>query len=129
MKEKVLIVDDEEDVGEALKILLEKHDIEVTIVNNGKDCLKELAKGFRGVILMDIMMPSMDGWDTIKQIIKRGYIDNVSITIITGKGTKDHKKMIGLEAYITDYLSKPFAAETLLTSIRRAADSISNKFY
>ena len=118
MREKILIVDDEEDIGAALKTLLERHNIDVTIVNNGRDCLKELAKGFQGIILMDIMMPGMDGWDTIKQIVDRGYIDNVSIIIITGRGTKDHKKLIGLEPYIKDYLSKPFTAETLLASIR-----------
>lgn len=114
-----MIVDDEEDILIALKTLLEKNQFDVTTVNSGKECLKELERGFKGIILMDIMMPSMDGWDTIKQIVKKGYEKDVSIAIITGKGTKDHRKMIGLEPYVKDYLSKPFDAKTLLASIQK----------
>ncbi len=121
---RVLVVDDEEDIGEAVKTLLEKHDIEVIVVDNGKDCIRELAKGFKGVVLIDIMMPGMDGWDTIKEIVERGYIENVAITIITGRGTRDHEKMMGLEPYITDYLSKPFTIETLLSSLQRSFSTL-----
>ena len=66
---------------------------------------------------MDIMMPKMDGWQTIKKIVEKNLIDNIAIQIITGKGTKDHDKMIGLEPYIHDYLAKPFKADELILNV------------
>ena len=119
-----MIVDDEPDVLYSLKIVLEQKNYEVITVDNGNTCIKEIEKGFRGLILMDIMMPDMDGWDTIREIIKRGYMKDIAITIITGKGTKDKSKMIGLESYISDYIAKPFNLEKLLSSVEKATYSI-----
>ncbi len=112
-----MIVDDEPDVLFALRTIFERKNFEVITVKNGFECLKELEKGFKGVILMDIMMPGMDGWETIKAILQRGLMRGVAIEIITGKGTKDHEKMIGLESYIRDYLTKPLDTQQLLSSV------------
>jgi len=117
MNKKIMIVDDEPDVLFALRTIFERKNYEVTTVKSGFECLKELEKGFNGVVLMDIMMPDMDGWDTIKEIVKRGFMKKVAVEIITGKGTKDHEKMAGLESYIRDYLTKPLNTEQLLASV------------
>ena len=106
MNKKVMIVDDELDILVSLKTVLEKRDFEVLTVANGKDCIKEIEKGFRGIILLDLMMPGMDGWDTINEIVNSGFINDVAISVITGKGTKDFQKMSMLGSYIFDYLSK-----------------------
>ena len=79
MDKKVMIVDDEPDLLASFKIVLEKNNYDVVTVTNGIDCLNELKKGFKGVILMDLMMPKMDGWETINQIVKKGYIKDVAI--------------------------------------------------
>ncbi len=68
---------------------------------------------------MDLMMPIMDGWETINQIVKRGYTKNVAIEIITGKGTKNYQKMSILGSYIFDYLAKPLNIDQLLASVER----------
>lgn len=119
MNKKVLVVDDEPDVLISIKTVLEKYNYDVTTVTNGEDCLHELKKGFEGVILIDLMMPIMDGWETINQIIKRGCAKNVAISIITGKGTKDFQKMSLLGSYIFDYLAKPLNADQLISSVER----------
>ena len=119
MNKKIMIVDDETDVLLSLKALLEKHNYDVITHSNGKDCIKELHKGFKGMILMDLMMPGMDGWDTINEIVKNGYINDVAISVITGKGTKDFQKMSMLGSYIFDYLAKPINIEILIKSIDR----------
>ena len=125
MDKKVMIVDDEPDLLASYKILLEKNDYDVITVTNGIDCLKELEKGFKGVILMDLMMPKMDGWETINEIVKNGYIKNVAISIITGKGTKDFQKMSTLGSYIYDYLAKPLNINQLISSV----DQCNGYFY
>lgn len=114
-----MIVDDEPDVLNSLKTILEHQNYYVITVTNGYECLKQLEKGFKGIILMDLMMPEMDGWETINQIVKRGYIKNVAISIITGKGTKDFQKMSLLGSYIYDYLAKPLNVDQLISSVER----------
>ena len=117
MMKRVMIVDDEPDVLLSLKTVLQRQNYDVVTVSNGAECLDELEKGFKGVVLMDLMMPIMDGWETINQIVKRGYTKNVAIEIITGKGTRDYQKMSILGSYIYDYLAKPLNIEQLLASI------------
>ena len=114
-----MIVDDELDILESMRTIFERQNYEVITVTSGLECINEMEKGFRGVILMDIMMPGMDGWDTIKEIIERGLMNGIAIEIITGKGTKDRQKMNGLESYIHDYITKPFDTEKLISSVDR----------
>ena len=116
---RVMIVDDEPDVLLSLKTILQRQNYDVITVSNGAECLKQIEKGFKGVVLMDLMMPIMDGWETIYQIVKRGYTKYVAIEIITGKGTKDYQKMSILGSYIFDYLAKPLNVEQLLSSVER----------
>jgi len=120
MTKRIMIVDDEPDVLFSLKIVLERQNYDVVTVTNGVECLKEIEKGFKGIILMDLMMPVMDGWTTIKEIVKRGYINDIAIAIITGKGAKDHQNMSLVGPYIFDYLPKPLDINLLLSSIERA---------
>jgi len=127
MNKKILIVDDESDILTSIKIILERRNYEVTTVTSGADCIVELEKGFRGIILMDIMMPGMDGWDTIREIVKRGLTEGIAIEIITGKGTIDRQKMNGLESYIHDYITKPFDIEKLISSVNRCITYLSER--
>lgn len=114
---KLMIVDDDPDILITIRNIFEKEGYEVFTVDSGKDCIKEVENGFRGIILMDIMMPFTDGWDTIKKIVDRGFAENVTILIVTAKGSSDHEKMKGLEPYIRDYISKPFDVEELISDV------------
>src|SRR4030042_917401 len=117
MNKKIMIVDDEPDVLTSLKTILEHQNYEVITVNNGYECIEKIEDGFKGLILMDLMMPEMDGWDTIKEIIKRGLNKNVVISIITSKGTKDYQDLDVLGSYIYDYLPKPIDIKNLISSV------------
>lgn len=127
MKKKIMVVDDEPDILNSLTIVLEHHDFEVIAVDNGKKCLKEIEKGFKGVVLIDLMMPELDGWDTINEIVKRGLINNVEIAIITGKGTRDFQKMSLLGSYVYDYLTKPLNIEKLISSVEKCNKNLIQK--
>ena len=118
MEKRIMIVDDDPDILITIRTLFENKGYEVLTVDSGKDCIRELERGFKGVILMDIMMPFMDGWDTIAEILKRGLDKNVIISILTAKGTRDHEKIRGLESYIYDYITKPFDPKELLTNVK-----------
>ena len=117
MNKKLMVVDDDPDILITIRSIFEREGFEVFTVDSGMDCITELERGFKGVILMDIMMPFMDGWDTIREIVKRGLSEDVMISIVTAKGTPDHEKMKGLESYVWDYISKPFDVRELISSV------------
>jgi len=117
MEKKLMVVDDDPDILITLRSIFEREGFEVFTVDSGMDCIKELERGFKGVILMDIMMPFMDGWDTIREIIKEGFTEDVVISILTAKGTPDHEKMRGLESHIYDYIAKPFNVRELVSNV------------
>ena len=119
MEKRVMLVDDEADVLSSLKTVFERHKYDVITVTNGVECLKEIEKGFKGIILIDLMMPEMDGWETIQEIVNRGLSKNVAIAVITGKGTKDFQKMSLLGSYIFDYLAKPLDITQLISSVEK----------
>ncbi len=117
MERRLMIVDDDPDILIIIRRIFETEGYEVLTVDSGQDCLKELKRGFKGIVLMDIMMPFMDGWDTIREIIKQNLAKDIIISIITAKGTHDHEKMEGLETYIKDYISKPFDVKELISNV------------
>lgn len=116
MDTKVMIVDDNQLIRESVKILFHSVGIEAVAADGGKECLRRLQEGFRGVILMDIMMPFMDGWDTIREIVAGGMYEGNIIVMLTGKGEPD-QKMEGIQEYVTDYITKPFNPVQLIESV------------
>ena len=119
MKKDILAVDDDTDILRSVKDIFEHQGHEVFTVSNGFECIKKVENGFKGIILLDIMMPGMDGWDTIREIVQRGLDKNVEILIITAIGTSDHDKMFGVESYIHDYIVKPFNVSDLVESVEK----------
>ena len=119
MEKRVMIVDDEPDVLTSLKTVFEHQKYDVITVTSGDECLKEIERGFKGIVLMDLMMPVMDGWDTINEIVNRDLLKNVEIAIITGKGTKDFQKMSLLGSYVFDYLTKPLDIDKLISVVEK----------
>jgi len=123
MDKKIMIVDDDADILVTRRTLLEKQQFEVLKVDSGSDCIKELENGFKGIVLMDLMMPFMDGWETINEIIKRGLNKDILLSIITAKGSSSSEKINGIEPYIYDYIPKPFNLEKLISEINNMTDS------
>jgi DNA-binding response OmpR family regulator len=119
MKKKVLIVDDEPDVVDSLKVILKKNRYKVETASNGDECIKKLEEGFKGVVLLDLLMPEKDGWETLKEIVDKGYIKNVAIEVISALGQRENKRMTSLEPYIYDYLTKPLDISEFVSSVKR----------
>ncbi len=107
MGKNVLVVDDEPMVQYSVKRVLESSGFTVACADSGPACLELLRKGFKGLILMDIVMPEMDGWDTIQAMVDEGLNEGNVICMLTGKEVPD-VKMDQLKEYILDYVRKPF---------------------
>ncbi len=115
---KVLIIDDDIRNAFALATVLEEHDMEVISATNGEQGLTLLDEHTDiAIILMDIMMPKMDGYETIQQIRQQHHHHNLPIIALTAKAMKgDRAKCI--EAGANDYLSKPVNNDKLLSLLR-----------
>ena len=116
-KHKVMIVDDDSHVRIAVRTILGDAGFSVVPAESGKECVKILQKGFSGVVLLDVMMPEMDGWDTIKAILDNRLTEGIIIVMLTAKSVPD-TKMIGLQEYVIDYITKPFDNEDLIEKTR-----------
>jgi CheY-like chemotaxis protein len=115
---KVLIVDDDIRNIFALSTILEEQDMVIVSADNGRDAIRTLQED-RGVeiVLMDIMMPEMDGLQTMREIRKIPHLKKLPIIAVTAKAMKgDREKCIQAGAW--DYLSKPVDPEKLLAVLR-----------
>lgn len=116
MSRNVMIVDDESFILYTVRRILENADMRITTASSGSACLEELRKGFKGLILMDIMMPDMDGWDTVEEIVDQGFLDGIIICMLTGKEEPD-QKMDKLKEYVLDYITKPLQKDKLVSIV------------
>ena len=119
MSRNILVVDDDDDTLQSVKDIFEHQGHEVFTVNDGIKCIDKLKNDFKGILLINRMMPTMDGWDTIREIVDNGLGKNVAIIVMTAIGTPHHEKMKGLELYVHDYISKPFNISELVEIIRK----------
>lgn len=111
---KVLIVDDEEDIGELISLILSKEGIETVVKTNAKDALKEIDNNKFDLILLDIMMPDMSGTELCFKI--RDKVDS-SIIFVTAKNAI-LDKMLGYELGGDDYITKPFENAELILKVK-----------
>lgn len=100
----IIACDDDADIVRALKIYLSSEGYNVFEAHNGKDVLRLLAENDVQLVLMDVMMPQMDGIETTAEIRKK-Y--NVPVILITAK-SEDYDKILGLNVGADDYITKPF---------------------
>ena len=115
-KTKIMVVDDDPGILFTVEAVLQDAGYDVTCCSCGPYCLDTLEGGFRGLVLMDIMMPEMDGWDTIQAIVEKQLLDGNIICMLTAVAAPG-PKMEGLQEYVLDYVTKPFDAETLLQTV------------
>lgn len=116
MDKKLMIVDDDPSVLITIRELFETKGYEVYTVQNGKECIDELKNGFKGVILLDLMMPIMDGWETLREIKRLNLLSGNIITILTAKNDPG-QNYTEFKKDIKDYISKPFDPAQLVSTI------------
>ena len=120
-KKKILHVDDEPDTLKVVKTILEKAGFKVDSVESGKDALKEIKLDSYDLVVLDIMMPDMSGWDLFTRIteIKSEYnIIFLTVLEISESRLKELK-----EHGIKDYITKPFDRDDLVTRVKKVLSS------
>jgi len=118
MQKRVMIVDDEPDIREVVKVVLEPFGFEVVTADCGNKCIEELQQGFKGVILMDVMMPGIDGWETIRQIESKGLTEGNIISMLTAKEDPD-TDLSQMTETVLNYIRKPFKTDYLVATVEK----------
>lgn len=112
-KEKILVVDDDVNICELLRLYIERDDYQVVIANDGEQAVELFNREQPDLVLLDIMLPKMDGWQVCKEIRKTS---NRPIIMLTAKGEL-FDKILGLELGADDYIIKPFEAKEVIARI------------
>jgi DNA-binding response OmpR family regulator len=114
LKYKILIVDDDVNICELLRLYLEKEGYETIVANDGKTAVDLALKHTPDLILLDIMLPQLDGWQVCREI--RKFLET-PIIMITAKG-EVFDKILGLELGADDYVTKPFDTKEIVARVK-----------
>ena len=127
MQNKILIVDDDENICELLNLYLKKDGFDTSTAYNGRQAVELAEKYNPDLILLDIMLPELDGWQVCREIRKKS---EVPIIMLTAKG-ETFDKILGLELGADDYVTKPFDTKEVVARIkavlRRSNDNEKNE--
>ncbi|HBN82142.1 MAG TPA: DNA-binding response regulator, partial [Ruminococcaceae bacterium] len=111
---KILVVDDDQNICELLRLYVEKEGFNVVIANDGRKALEIFEAENPDLILLDIMLPELDGWQVCREIRKKSQCP---IIMLTAKG-EVFDKVLGLELGADDYVVKPFEAKEVVARIK-----------
>ncbi|MEG1125858.1 MAG: response regulator transcription factor [Oscillospiraceae bacterium] len=112
--EKILIVDDDKNICELLRLYLNKEGYETEIANDGEAAIAVFEDKKPSLVLMDVMMPKMDGWEACRRI---RAVSQTPVIMLTAKG-ETFDKVLGLELGADDYIVKPFDAKEVVARIK-----------
>jgi two-component system alkaline phosphatase synthesis response regulator PhoP len=113
----ILLVDDESSTLDFLSYNLNKHGFKVYTSTNGEDAIKHALKIQPQLILLDIMMPEMDGIETCLELRKNTELDNTIIVFLSAR-KEDYTKIVGFNAGADDFIEKPVATNVLITRLK-----------
>ena len=113
-RERILIVDDDKNICELLRLYLEKEGYETYMTHDGESALEVFGERQFDLVLLDVMMPRVDGWEACRRIRAK---DNTPIIMLTAKG-ETFDKVLGLELGADDYVVKPFDTKEVVARIK-----------
>ena len=116
-KKLILCIEDEEEMIDLIRLILTRRGFEVRGANGGKEGLEIIRTEHPDLILLDLMMPDMDGWEVYQQMKADDATKNIPVIVVTAKA-QSIDKVLGLHiAKVDDYIAKPFSPQELLNSV------------
>lgn len=125
MNYRILIVDDEVDILEFIRYNLKKEGYEVYTASDGLEALKVAAEVSPHLVLLDVMMPNMDGMETCRQLRKMPQTEDAVIAFLTAR-SEDYSQVAGFDAGADDYIAKPVRPNVLVSRIRALLKRVDN---
>jgi DNA-binding response OmpR family regulator len=131
---RVLVVEDERDVAELIRYHLGKDGYDVVVASAGPDALRQAREAHPDIVLLDIMVPQLNGWDICRRLKEDADTKTIPVIMVTGR-VEEGDKVLGFELGADDYVTKPFSPRELLARIRavgrrrRSPESVDAKVY
>lgn len=117
MPRKVLIVEDDKNIADLMRLYLEKESMDCQVANDGLVGLEKFQQFQPDLVMLDIMLPGMDGIEILRQLRSRPATARIPVIMASAKGT-EYDKVVGLDAGADDYLAKPFGMMEMVSRIR-----------
>ena len=117
---RVLVVEDERDVADLIRYNLTKEGYDVVVAPTGSDALKQARAIHPDVVLLDIMVPQMNGWEVCRRLKQDVETKHIAVIMVTGR-VEEGDKVLGFEMGADDYVTKPFSPRELIARIRAVA--------
>ena len=111
---KVLIADDDNNISELIKVYFEKDGFQTVVAHDGRQAVELFKSEAPSIVILDVMMPEMDGWQVCREIRR---VSNIPIIMLTAKG-ETFDKVLGLELGADDYMVKPFDPKELIARVK-----------
>ncbi len=114
---KILCIEDEQEMIDLIRLILSRRGFEIQGANGGKEGLEMIRKSHPDLVLLDLMMPEMDGWEVYQQMKSDEATKGIPVIVVTAKA-QSIDKVLGLHiAKVDDYITKPFSPQELLASV------------
>lgn len=117
MSKTILVVDDEQDLLDLMEIILGGEGFNIITASNGQEAVNRLKIELPDLVLLDVMMPIMDGWQTLKNIKTTQETKHIPVVMVTAKIGEDDRSR-GFREGATDYIGKPFAPREVVNRIK-----------
>jgi two-component system, OmpR family, response regulator VicR len=119
VKRRVVYIEDEQEMIDLVRLILNRRGYEIIGANGGREGLDSVRRELPDLVLLDLMMPDMDGWDVYQQMKADETTQDIPVIVVTAKA-QSIDKVLGLHiAKVDDYISKPFSPQELVDSLEK----------
>lgn len=125
-RQRILVVDDDEHIRKSLAQYLEMEEFDVDVASSGPEALSQAGRQTPDLILLDIMMPGMDGFEVVEKLRQEAPTRQVPIILLTARG-QDTDVIKGYQLGVSSYLTKPFNLDELVDTIREVFEADGRK--
>lgn len=121
-KRRILCIEDQPEMIELIRLVLRRHGFQVEGAVGGREGLRMVRENPPDLVLLDLMMPEVDGWEVYRQIRADERLSGIPVIAVTAKG-RDVDRVVGVQvAGMNDFITKPFGLDDLVTRVQRALD-------
>ncbi|MEO1597622.1 MAG: response regulator, partial [Planctomycetota bacterium] len=117
MKQKILVVEDEPEIAELIRMHMDRNGFQTTVVHSGKAGIDEIARSMPDCVLLDLMLPDLDGLEVCRRLRRHEETEKLPVIMVTAKG-EESDVVTGIELGADDYITKPFSPRVLVARVK-----------
>jgi DNA-binding response OmpR family regulator len=120
MKQRILLAEDEPNIVESLRFLLERAGFELSVENNGHNALATALASSFDLLILDVMLPGIDGYEILRQLRADPRVHDLPVLMLTAKGQREDRER-ALDGGVDVFMTKPFANAEIVRAVRELA--------